>query len=85
MYICIYKKKCKVSLALLSIFHGPRVESSSGMMGNILDKPSGRMNVDTYSAIQTTKYNVLENPANKNGIKSIYSFKRVGKLHTPVV
>ena len=80
-----YPTICKVSLALLSIFHGPRVESSFSMMGNILDKQSGRMNVDTYSAIQTVKYNVLDNPASKNGVKSISSFKRGDKLHTPIV
>ena len=75
----------KVSLALLSIFHGPRVESSFSVKGNISDKQSGCMNVDTYSAIQTLKYNVLDNPASKNSVKSISSFKREDKLHTPMV
>ena len=50
-----YPTICKVSLALLSIFHDPRVELLFRTMGNILDKQSGRMNVDTYSAIQTVK------------------------------
>ena len=54
-------------------------------MGNIVDKPSGHMNVDTYSAIQTVKYNVLDNPASKNDVKSISSFKRGEKLHMPIV
>ena len=40
-----------MSLALLTIFHGPRVESSFGVMGEVMDKKSGRMNVSTYSAI----------------------------------
>ena len=80
-----YPTICKVSLALLSIFHGPRVESSFSMMGNILDKQSGRMNVDTYSAIQTVKYKVLDNPASKNVVKSISSFKRGDILHMPIV
>ena len=76
-----YPTICKVLLALLLIFHGPRVESSFSMMGNISDKQSGRMNVDTYSAIQRVRYNVLDNPASKNGVKSISSFKRGDKLH----
>ena len=80
-----YPTICKASLALLSIFHDPRVESSFSIMGNILDKQSGQMNVDTYSAIQMVKYNVLDNPASKNGVKSIYSFKRGDKLHMPIV
>ena len=54
-------------------------------MGNIVDKPSGHMNVNTYSALQTVKYNVLDNPASKNDVKSISSFKRGEKLHMPIV
>ena len=56
------KDKCpllsKMSLALLTIFHGPRVESSFSVMGDIMDKKSGRMNVSTYSAIETVKYSL---------------------------
>ena len=33
----------KMSLALLTIFHGPRVESSFSVMGDVMDKKSGRM------------------------------------------
>ena len=78
-----YLTSCKGSLALLSIFHGPRVELLFNMIGNILDKQSGRMNIDTYSAILTVKYNVFDNGASRNGVKSI-SFKRADKLHTPI-
>ena len=46
----------KVVRAVLSIFHGPRVESSFSTMGDIIDKKSGRMNIETYAAIQTIKY-----------------------------
>ena len=55
------------------------------MMGNILDHQSGRMNVDTYSAKETVNYNVLDNPASKNGVKAISSFQRGNKLHMPIV
>ena len=37
------------------------------------------------SAIQTVRYNVLDNPTSKNGVKSISSLKRGDKLHTPIV
>ena len=42
----------------LTVFHGPRVESSFSVMGHVMDKKSGRMNVSTYSAIQTVKYSL---------------------------
>ncbi|KAL6473249.1 hypothetical protein MHYP_G00194370 [Metynnis hypsauchen] len=40
----------------LSIFHGPRVESSFSLMNEIIDQRSGNMNVETFNAIQTAKY-----------------------------
>lgn len=40
----------------LSIFHGPRVESSFSLMNDIIDHRSGNMNVSTFNAIQTVKY-----------------------------
>ena len=48
----------KVSLASLTVFHGPRVESSFSIMGYVMDKKSGRMNVSTYSTKQTVKYSL---------------------------
>ena len=38
----------------LSIFHGPRVESS--FLNDVIDQRSGNMNVPTFIAIQTVKY-----------------------------
>ncbi|XP_034562620.1 uncharacterized protein LOC117829157 [Notolabrus celidotus] len=40
----------------LSIFHGPRVESSFSLMNNVIDQRSGNMNVSTFNAILTVKY-----------------------------
>ncbi|XP_056449462.1 uncharacterized protein LOC130385149 [Gadus chalcogrammus] len=40
----------------LSIFHGPRVESSFSLMNDILDPRSGNMKISTFGAIQTVKY-----------------------------
>ena len=53
-----YSLLSKMSSALLTIFHGPRVESSFSVMGEVMDKKSGRMNMSTYTAIQTVKYSL---------------------------
>lgn len=55
----------KVVKAVLSCFHGPVVESSFNLMGDILDERSGRMNIETVDAIQTVKYAIksYEKPA----------------------
>ena len=42
----------------LSIFHGPRVESSFSLMNEIIDERSGNMNIATFNAIQTVKYSL---------------------------
>ena len=51
-----YTLLSKISLAVLTIFQALRVESSFSVMGDIMDKKSGRMNVAAYSSIQTIKY-----------------------------
>ena len=53
-----YPVLSKLSLATLTVFHGTRVVSSFSVMGDVMDKKSGRMNVSTYSAIQTVKYSL---------------------------
>ena len=40
----------------LSCFHGPMVESSFNLMGDIIDIRSTRMNIATFSAMQTVKH-----------------------------
>ena len=47
-YPVIYKMLWPV----LSIIHGPRVESTFSVMGNVVDQNSRRMNMKTYGAIQ---------------------------------
>lgn len=42
--------------ALVSCFHGPQVEASFGVMNDIINGKTNRMNVDTYNAIQGVKY-----------------------------
>ena len=40
----------KVVIAALSVFHGLRVESSFNVMGDVMDKKSSQMNMETYSS-----------------------------------
>ena len=51
-YPCLFK----VVTAALSVFHGPRVESSFNVMGDVMDKKSSQMNMETYSSFQDVKY-----------------------------
>ena len=51
-----YSAMFKVVCAILSIFHGPRVESTLSVMNNVIDQNSGRMSMGTYGAIQDIKY-----------------------------
>lgn len=46
----------KMVRSLLSCFHGPQVESSFNIMNDIIDNKSGRINIETYNAIQNVKY-----------------------------
>ena len=51
-----YNTLARVVKPVLSIFHGPAIESSFNIMGDIMDTRSSRMNVETYSSFQTVKY-----------------------------
>jgi len=46
----------KVVMAALTVFHGPQVELSFNTMKDIIDPGSSNMNLSTYSAMQTVKY-----------------------------
>ena len=80
-----YPLLSKMSLALLTIFHGPRVESSFSVMGDIMDKKSGRMNVSTYSAIQTVKYSLDAKTSHAFKPKSVQVFQRSDWLKSLVL
>ena len=54
-----YPGLCQAVKAAMSIFHGPLVESSFNVMGNIIDQRSTSMNISTFSAVQTVKYALL--------------------------
>ncbi|XP_071149982.1 uncharacterized protein [Mytilus edulis] len=53
-----YPCLCKMVRSLLSCFHGPQVESSFNIMNDIIDNKSGRINIETYNAIQNIKYSL---------------------------
>ena len=55
------------------------VESSFSMMNDIIDSRSGKMDIDTYSAIMTTKYNLKS-----SGKTSTQKFARKDVLHAPI-
>ena len=48
----------EVALALLSIFHGPQIESSFNVMGDILHAKASNTGVDTYESYQVVKYHL---------------------------
>jgi hypothetical protein len=74
-----YPAFSKIVKALLTCFHGPQVESTFSMMGNILDKQSSNMQIETYSALQTVKYKLLSE--NKSAVEY---FQKKDPLHDPV-
>ena len=81
-----YPALSKLSLAALTVFHGPRVESSFSVMGEVMDKKSGRMNVSTYSAIQTVKYSLAAKASKvSKKQKCVQIFHREDKLKSLVL
>ena len=81
-----YPVTFKMVSAVLSIFHGPRVESSYSMMTDIIDSKSGRMNIETYDALQTVKYSLMANQSTTSTDKplAVTMFHREDKLTSPV-
>ena len=73
----------KMVTGIPSIFHGPRVESSFNVMDDIIDKKSGRVNLETYSAIQGIKYGLkARHPLEQN--RCMKEFHRKSRLYTPI-
>ncbi|KAJ8346615.1 hypothetical protein SKAU_G00280160 [Synaphobranchus kaupii] len=59
-----YPGLCQAVKAAMSIFHGPLVESSFNLMGDIIDPRSTSMNIATFSATQTVKYTLQSRKQN---------------------
>ena len=78
-----YSVTFKVVCAILSIFHGPRVESTFSVINNVIGQNSGRMNIETYGAIQDIKYALkTRKPCKEN--RSVKVFSHSDRLYSPV-
>lgn len=49
----------KIACALLTCFHGPRVESNFSIMNSVVTSVTNRLSVESFDAIQTIKYELL--------------------------
>jgi hypothetical protein len=74
-----YPVLSKFIQAVLSCFHGPQVEGSFNVMGDIISVKSTRVAPETYSAIQTVKYGLRA-----TGKSAIEYFKRDDPKYDPV-
>jgi hypothetical protein len=69
----------KVVKAAISIFTGPQVEQSFSVMNNVISGTTNRMDISTYSAMQSVKYNL-----SAKHTTSLKSYHRDDILKTPV-
>ncbi|XP_053397560.1 uncharacterized protein LOC128556423 [Mercenaria mercenaria] len=74
-----YPGLTKLALAMCTVFHGPMVESSFNIMGDIIDPKSANTSVELYGAIQSVKYHLK---ARDTSAVKLYSRKDI--LHDPV-
>ncbi len=49
----------KMACAVLTSFHGPKVESSFSMMNSVVTSGKNRLTVESFDAIQTVKYELM--------------------------
>ena len=70
---------------MLTIFHGSKVESSFSVMGDVMDKRSGRMNVSTYFAMQTVKHSLNGKTSNAFRPNFVQIFQRSDRLKSSVM
>ena len=73
----------KLVTGILSIFHGSRVESLFNVMGNIIDKKLGRINLATYSAIEDIKSELKARHLLEQN-QCVKGFHRKSRLYTPI-
>ena len=74
-----YDCLAKIIKALLSCFHGPQVESSFSSMKNIMNCKTSRMNLPTFDAKQTIRYELAS--AEKSAVQY---FQREDIVFSPV-
>ncbi|KAJ8047715.1 hypothetical protein HOLleu_06778 [Holothuria leucospilota] len=74
-----YPATKKTFTAALSIFTGPRIEQLFSIMNHVVNKKTNRLDVETFSAIQTVKYDFMN-----TGESAIQRYHRANKLKSPV-
>ena len=74
-----YPAMSRMVTVCLSCFHGPMVESSFNLMGDIIDIRSTRMNIATFSAIQTVKYGLMSRK-----MTALECFRKGDVKHDPI-
>ncbi|GBM02139.1 hypothetical protein AVEN_190570-1 [Araneus ventricosus] len=67
-----YPLLSRMTFALLTCFHEPKVESSFSIMNNVITPGSNRLNVSTFNAMQCIKYELR---SQKKKIGSLYVFQ----------
>ena len=74
-----YESLAKMNKAVLSCFHGPQVENSFSAIKNILNCKTSRMNVPTFDAKQSIRYDLAS-----SGKLSVEYFHREYIVFSPV-
>merc|ERR1711874_227446 len=69
----------KLVKTVLSCFHGPVVESSFSIMGNIIHSQTANLDIETFDAIQTVKHSLKA-----SGKSAVSFFKKEDYLHDKV-
>ncbi|XP_011677577.2 uncharacterized protein LOC105444695 [Strongylocentrotus purpuratus] len=76
---CRYPTIWVVVKAVVSCFHGPSVESSFSIMGNVITSQTASIGIKTFASIQTVKYTLQASQKS-----AVQQFKRKDLLHDPV-
>ena len=71
-------------LSVLSIFHGPKVESSFSIMCDVIDKKTNKMKDKIFSATQTIKYSLQAKHPGCCSSRAVKVFSRADKHYSPV-
>ena len=74
----------RMVMSILSIFHGPKVESSFSIMSDVIDKKANRMKDKTFSSIQTIKYALQAKHPAPCSSRAVKVYRRTDTHYTPV-
>ena len=78
-----YSVMFKVVCAIVSIFRGPRVESTFSVTNHMIDQNLGKINMGMDGAIQDITYTLkTQKPCKEN--RSVKVFSRSDRLYSPV-